>query len=341
MIVLDTSTRKLEVILAGAITTNQLPVVANYKTFPDARPTSVNTATNGGTAVAVVTGQDSPTALSVEELSVFNADTAAATLTVRLNDNGTTRILWKGALAVGDTLGYSSGQGFRVTDSNGNVKNNASSVGRLLRAPQVLTAGTAYAPPAGCNAIRVTCYGAGGGGGGCDSAASNGGAGGGGAAGAKVVKYYAAPPASCTIAIGAAGTAGANTGGTGGTGGDTTFTDGTTLITAKGGLGGVGMTNGTSNIKAAGGAGVVGTNGDVNGKGQSGDHGERISGTVGASGKGGSTDVGAGGGGLVAAAAGVAGVNGGGGGGGLVLNNSGAVTGGAGGAGLIVVEEFS
>lgn len=341
MIVLDKSTRLLQVVLAGAVTANQLPVVANYKTFPDQRPVSANTQTNSGTAVTVVTGLDSPQAVAVEELSVFNADTGAVTLTVQLKDGSTTRKLWAGSLQVGDTLAYSS-TGFKVTDLNGNQKTTGGkAVGGLLRAPQVLTNGTTYNPPTGCNAIRVTAYGAGGGGGGCDSNTSNGGAGGGGAAGAKVIKYYLNPPQGCTYAIGAAGTAGANTGGTGGTGGDTTFTDGTTLITAKGGLGGVGMTNGTSNIKAAGGAGVVGTNGDINGKGDAGEHGERISGTVGASGRGGATDIGAGGVGLNAAAAGTAGTNGGGGGGALVLNNSGAVAGGAGGAGLIVIEEFS
>ena len=215
----------------------------------------------------------------------------------------------------------------------------------LLRAPQVLTSGTSYTTPADCNRIRVRVLGGGGGGGGCDTAASNGGAGGGGGAGGYAEKYYAVTPGTAyTYAIGAAGAAGANTGGAGGSGGNTTFTDGVTLVTANGGSGGAGMANGTTAISAAGGAGgVVSTNGDLNGTGAPGERGHRISGTVGASGMGGSTAFGGGGLGIVATggAGNVGSGYGAGGGGALVVNNSTAAIGGAGAAGVLIIEELS
>lgn len=345
MITLDAATRTLAVVLAGAITTNQLPINATYVVYPSQRPNSAQLNTNGNTAVTVVTGQSSPSSVTVSQLTVYNADTAVATVSVLWKDsNGSvSATLFKATLAVGDSLVYADGSGFQVLDQNGNLKQGgAGTSGRLLRAPQILTSGTSYVPPANCNAIRVTCWGGGGGGGGTTSSAANAAAGGGGGSGAKVIKYYISPPNPCTYAIGGAGTAGSSSAGNGGVGGDTTFTDGTTLITAKGGLGGTGSAFGTTAAYFAPGGGVVGTNGDINGKGSDGTAGQVNSGTVGASGHGGSTDVGGGGVGLVAGAAGNAGVGfGAGGGGGLVLNGSAAVAGGAGAAGGIMIEEFS
>lgn len=216
--------------------------------------------------------------------------------------------------------------------------------GRLIRAPQVLTSGTSYAKPAGCNAILVEAIGGGGGGGGASSAAVNAAAGAGGSAGAYCRKYYdvSALAGPFTYAIGGGGAAGANTGGNGGSGGDSTFTDGTTLVTAGGGLGGNGMTAGTALGYSQGKSGGVPTNGDVNARGQPGEPGLRHSGTVAASGGAGSGPFGGGGVARITATAGLDGNGpGSGGSGGCVLNGSGAVTGGAGDSGVIIVWEFS
>jgi hypothetical protein len=124
MIILDATTRSLEVVLGGAITTNQLPIVSSYvdNTTTAYTPASSNTATNNTTAVTAVAAPGASTQRQVKLLTVNNADTASATVTVRYNDNSTTRVLFKAALAVGDNLIYTDGEGFRVVDSSGNTK---------------------------------------------------------------------------------------------------------------------------------------------------------------------------------------------------------------------------
>lgn len=130
MILLDSTTRTLEVLLAGAITTNQLPWTASYvdistaSTFALSAAAASNGATNSGTAVTMVSAPAASTSRQIKLLTVFNADTVAATVTVRLNDNGTTRIMWKGVLQTAETLTFVHTAGFVVTDANGAPKTN-------------------------------------------------------------------------------------------------------------------------------------------------------------------------------------------------------------------------
>jgi hypothetical protein len=109
MINLDASTKSIEILLAGAITTSQLPITASYidinASLEATAMPEADTQTNGATAVTAVAGPSSGSR-KVSDISVFNADTVAATVTVRLNNNGTFRILCKVTLAVGDSLHY-------------------------------------------------------------------------------------------------------------------------------------------------------------------------------------------------------------------------------------------
>lgn len=219
---------------------------------------------------------------------------------------------------------------------------------QLLRAPQVVTAGTTYAPSVpGCSALVELVAGGGGSGGVVNSAAAQTTIATGGASGGNARKFFASLPASCTIAIGAAGTAGANTGTDGGAGGDTTFSDGVTTVTTKGGNGGQGSTaTGGSGAAARlfGGAlpGTVSTNGDVNGCGQAGDMALQIAAQTAISGSGGASVFGAGGNPRTTTGAGVAGVApGAGASGALSFNAGGAQAGAAGKAGILIVWEFA
>src|SRR5260370_12291503 len=146
MIILDATTRSVEVLLGGTITTNQLPVVASYVdvTTTTYTPGSSNTATNNTTAVTAVASPAASTERQVKLMTVYNADTASATLTVRYNDNATTRILVKTTLSVGDSLVYTDGEGFRVIDTNGNIKQLAGTT-RLSRGGTGATSFTANA----------------------------------------------------------------------------------------------------------------------------------------------------------------------------------------------------
>lgn len=138
MIVLDTTTRSLEIVLAGSVTTNQLPLVAAFVDFSDGHtPGASQTQTNNTTAVTAVAAPAAGTQRQVKFLSLRNSDTAAATATLRFNDNATLRTIVTVVLTSGDVLLYTDGEGFRVLDSNGNLKGNTNG----LNNPVALTQG--------------------------------------------------------------------------------------------------------------------------------------------------------------------------------------------------------
>ncbi len=113
MIILDTTTKSLEVKLAGAITTNQLDVTCHAVDLLSADQSlsaTVNTdiATNSGTAVTAMAAPGAGHTRGVKTLTVYNKDTVQAIVTVQKNDNGTLYILTKTPLDPGDTLQYTS-----------------------------------------------------------------------------------------------------------------------------------------------------------------------------------------------------------------------------------------
>lgn len=124
MIVLQDTNDSLEIILNGAVTTTQLPFVASWVDITSTAytPGQTNGTSNDTTAVTIVASPASSTQRQVKLVTVFNADTVAAILTIRLNDNATTRIMAKVTLSVGDSLIYTDGEGFRTMDSTGGIK---------------------------------------------------------------------------------------------------------------------------------------------------------------------------------------------------------------------------
>jgi hypothetical protein len=114
MIVLDSTLRKLEIVLAGAITTNQLPFVATYQDSTVAPAATNQGASNSTTAVTLVAAPASGVQRRLKYLSIYNADTVSAAVTVRLNDNATLRTLVNIALPSGSTLSFVHGAGWSV-----------------------------------------------------------------------------------------------------------------------------------------------------------------------------------------------------------------------------------
>lgn len=239
------------------------------------------------------------------------------------------------------TIGGTSLSSTTSTLTNKTIASATNNVEGTLLNVRAFSSGTTYTPTTGTTKAVIILIGAGGGGGGASGAASSVGAASGGGGGGLLVKYITGVTGTYTYAIGAGGTAGANTGSNGGTGGNTTFTNGGTTYTAFGGSPGLGQTAGTTAAILAPGAGaVVSTNGDINGGGDPGTLSYRISGTLGWSGNGGSSEYGGGGVGLTAAGAGNNATGFGSGGGGALSTANTNRAGGTGSGGLMIVYEY-
>lgn len=122
--ILDTTTKSLELVLGSVATTANMPVVVDYvdNTSTTFAPGSVDTQSNGATPVTILAAPGSGVQRKVNALTLFNADTAAKVATIRLNNNATLRTIYSVTLQVGDTLGYTDITGWYVQDSSGSRK---------------------------------------------------------------------------------------------------------------------------------------------------------------------------------------------------------------------------
>lgn len=123
MIILDATTKSLEVVLGGAITTNQLVWTSAFVDVGAAAPlVETDGLTNSAVAVTMVAAPGSGNTRLVKGLTLYNADTVAATITLRINNNGTLRKLFVATMQAGDNLVYTADGGFELFDSNGIIK---------------------------------------------------------------------------------------------------------------------------------------------------------------------------------------------------------------------------
>jgi microcystin-dependent protein len=124
VIYLDSTTRALQAVLAGAVTANQLEVTAF---FFDYLPQSTTTLRRGATKVTSTNSTTDVTIVSapsvngiirnIHTIFIQNKDTASATVTVKLDDSGTETLFVKQALAVGESLVYEDQNGWSVLGS--------------------------------------------------------------------------------------------------------------------------------------------------------------------------------------------------------------------------------
>lgn len=351
-IVLDTTSTSLEIVLTSAVANNQSRAYVSYEevtstTFAYGKN---DTVTNGVTPVTLLAAPAASTQRRVTEITLRNADTSNIEVTVNFKRSATLTPLCKITLAPGSQLKYSIANGFEAKGDDGVVNTvvGTDTGGRYLRTRVISSSGGAipFHPSIDANAIMVELIGGGGGGGGVLFVASGNGAAAGGGSGGYARKFYAVAPFNCTINVGAAGTAGSAAGSNGGAGGDTTFTDGTTLVTAKGGGGGLGQTCGTTEVMLSGGtAGAISTNGDLNIPGNPGRPAYRRTATfeIATSGTGGSSVYGSGGAARSSGQGqlGNAGAGFGAGGAGATSVGGNSQTGGAGAAGAVIVTEYT
>lgn len=123
MIILDATTKSLEIVLGGAITTNQLPVQVAYAdiTTTTFDPKHNDTASNSTTPVTIVAAPAASTQRQIKTINVYNRDTVNAVVTIQYNNNATTRILVKITLAADSTLFYTDTEGWRVITTAGAI----------------------------------------------------------------------------------------------------------------------------------------------------------------------------------------------------------------------------
>lgn len=113
MIILDTTTKSLEVKLAGAITTNQLDVTCHAADILDSDQSvsdlvNTDTVTNNTTAVTAMAAPAAGHTRVIKSMVVYNKDTVDAIVTVQINFNATLYINVKVTLSTGQSLIYSA-----------------------------------------------------------------------------------------------------------------------------------------------------------------------------------------------------------------------------------------
>ena len=131
MLVLDATTKSIQFKLSAAVAANQLPFMASYfdTNGTTTTPGEQDGASSNTTAVPVVSSPAASTQRLVKNITIRNADTAAATVTVIYNNNATLRNIVVVTLAIGDQLIYEDGHGWITIDSNGNTKTTGGSGG--------------------------------------------------------------------------------------------------------------------------------------------------------------------------------------------------------------------
>jgi len=117
---LTTTNDKLQIVLSGAVTTNQLQCLTSYKIFTTSATTDGKLAvnTNNTTDVDLAGAPSSGEVYDIQNINIFNNDTVSATVTVKLDVSGTETILYKGVVGVNDVISWSGEGGWQNTSNN-------------------------------------------------------------------------------------------------------------------------------------------------------------------------------------------------------------------------------
>lgn len=126
MLVLDTTSKSITIVMSGAAATTNPSFTAAYAdnngtTFTEGANDGV---LNGTTAVTAVAAPAASTRRIINTITVENNDTAAVTITVGYLNTASTRVIVKVTLQVGDTWTTNG-----AYDTNGNLKQTGGSGG--------------------------------------------------------------------------------------------------------------------------------------------------------------------------------------------------------------------
>ena len=124
MIILNSTTDKVQVFLTSAVTTTELSCFVSYRDTTSTTITPIRnvTLTNGISSVDLVGSPAASTQRIVDYLSVYNNDITMAEVTVRFVDNVTYYKLCVLRLAPGEKLEYQDGEGFKVISNGYSIK---------------------------------------------------------------------------------------------------------------------------------------------------------------------------------------------------------------------------
>ena len=119
--ILDSTTRKLEILLAGTVAASQLSVTASWVDITPTATTPGNTVSQSSNTspITIVAAPAASTQRKVAGITIYNADTATATATIRYNDNSTLYTLTKVSVPAGFTLQYSDIDGWSLLSTTG------------------------------------------------------------------------------------------------------------------------------------------------------------------------------------------------------------------------------
>ena len=127
MIRLSGPLQTLQAVLGGAVSSTQPDVVVSYadagnKDRAEFEPGTKVTAMNGANGVDICDAPDAATVREIDFVSIRNNDSASVTVTVRLNNNGTSYKLIVVTLATLEHLYYSHIAGWYVVGARGQLK---------------------------------------------------------------------------------------------------------------------------------------------------------------------------------------------------------------------------
>ena len=120
MIVLDTTTRKLQAVLGGAVAANQPQATVVYyeKTPKQVDTTKMFTKATNLNSTTDVDILAAPGEINniryIKNLTVYNLDTASVSVIIKMDDGGTETILVRQTLLTLESLHYEDGAGWQV-----------------------------------------------------------------------------------------------------------------------------------------------------------------------------------------------------------------------------------
>lgn len=117
---LTTTNDKIQIVLGGSVTTNQLQCLTTYKVYTTTTTTDGKRATNTNntTDVDLAGAPSSGETYDIQNINVYNADTVSQTVTIKLDVSGTETILYKGVVGVNDVISWTAEGGWRNTSNN-------------------------------------------------------------------------------------------------------------------------------------------------------------------------------------------------------------------------------